>query len=209
MPEYHQIQWHIPTSKGPFWDILPSYSRLLKEVLMPDPMLDTWISELEWNEAENGFVYFDNAKVYQAQQEYLSLRVRPIVIGITPKIYTAITDPWIELGIVVESSHLYDESMIPQYAQSTLRAIWRMMDMCQNAFPLAPVFFTDEVQDGKPFEGIITENGDALWKHELAIFPKDFGNITQNKPVNYKTTSTEGRIFSVNTSSIVTPPWQG
>lgn len=107
MPEYSHIQTYIRCDKENFKKGLIQFQLLLKDIGFCDNYIRDNFKNIEWIEAENGFIYSGcNLESKRFENGKCSFKVRPLALGWTPRISDDIKESWLELELLFESDEI-------------------------------------------------------------------------------------------------------
>ena len=81
------------------------------------------------------------------------------------------------------------------------------MESCSALFPQAAIYFTDEIQDGRPFDGLVEGKLENLWSFDLAIIPESLTHLYANPLKDYVMSYSNSQLYSRNSTLIPFDPW--
>lgn len=209
MPEYHNLQAYARYDERTFRAGLSRYRGVLQAIGCYDQRVEDWLARIEWDVSDNGFVYTGSHDPWvEFESAGMLLKAGPHVIGFTPEVYAEADRAWVEYGLLFETEHLqYGSSFSAwEYKQGLDPAIWKLMQHFGCAFSELGVFFTDEAQDGEPFEGLV-KGSDKRWQFDLAWVP--VGNAALFTPVlkSFFHQEVDGALALAPKRAWKGPPW--
>jgi hypothetical protein len=141
LPEYSHIQTYVKCNQNNFKNILLRFIEMLGELGFDQHFLEDSFSELEWEVSDDGFIYAGcNADSQSIKYNDISLSIRPYVMGWTPQVISALTEPWLEICLLYVT-----EELILDYANFNLKEevkkpIWDTMTLMSQYFNETGVF---------------------------------------------------------------------
>lgn len=197
MPEYHQIQTYLEFGLD-FGAAINQVKMFLDHLGWLDLALQTWIENCEWDVADEVIVYSGAlGREISANIVGETLSIHVILLGWTPKIIPELTTNCLELDLLFLTEDIEDDLALPKirYYPGAAGSIWHLMQAMWNLFPSYGVFFTDEVQDGKPWQGILAEDDTKLWQFDLAILGSRYQGLYHPPRPGYFATKMEDQLW--------------
>ena len=185
MPEYSHIQTYIRCNEDNFKENLLKFKLLLKEIGFNDDYILENCENIEWVEEGNGFIYtgcgFNSIKF-----DYygFSLKLRPIVLGWTPRISDDIKESWLELELLFESEEISSDYRNGRLKDGIKEQIVSYMITFSKYFNETGIYFTDEVTDGMPWKAL-TNIGGYTWAFDIAIIPSCLEYFYSDMPTEF------------------------
>lgn len=186
MPEYSQIQTYIRCNKDMLKDKMEQFKLLLNEIGFSDNYILENFNNIEWIEEDNGFVYIGcNFKEKVLSYEGLSLNLRPLVLGWTPRISEDIKECWLEVDLLFNTEDIISNYKNPDFKDRINKVIIGYMMSFSKLFNETGVYFTNEDTDGLPWEALIGMK-EYLWVFDIAVIPTNLENIYLNPPKEFR-----------------------
>ncbi len=163
-----------------------------------------------WDISEDGFVYTGcDGPQLQVSMIDDPLEIRLMLLGWTPKVVPQLSNHCIELDILLETEKIEDQSRFPQlrYRRPVQEFVWYIMEEASMLFSDYGVFFTDESQDGKPWEGILENDPGKAWHFELAIITPSYASRYQPIQRDYFAREHQGQLWLARKLAWSKPPW--
>lgn len=179
MPEYHNLQAYARLDAAGLAGGVERYRGVLRAIGCYDADVAEWLARIRWEPGDGGFVYGGSHDPWvEFEAAGVRLRAGPHVIGYA----SSGGEVWVEYGLLFETEALQRGASLGawEYRQGIGRAMWSLMRRFGATFPELGVFLTDEVQDGRPWEGLV-EGTDGRWQFDLAWIPP--ANAGQFAPV--------------------------
>lgn len=207
MPEYHNLEAYARhAAAAPFSAGVERYRGVLRAIGCHDARVEAWLAGIRWEPGEGGFVYGGG---HDPWVEFTAggarLRAGPHLIGYA----SPAGDVWVQYGLLFETEDLQRGSSFGawEYRDGIGRAVWSLMRRFGAAFPELGVFFTDEAQDGRAWEGVM-QGSDARWQFDLAwIAPGGAGRFAP-VPDSFYHEEIGGALALAPRSAWKEPPWR-
>lgn len=186
MPEYSQIQTYIKCNKETLIDNIEQFQLLLNEIGFSDNYILENFNNIEWIEEDNGFVYTGcNFKAKDISYNGFTLNLRPLVLGWTPRISEDIKECWLEVELLFNTEDIISNYKNPNFKEKINKIIIGHMMSFSKFFSETGVYFTNEDNDGLPWEAL-TGMEDYLWAFNIAVIPRNLENIYLNPPKKFR-----------------------
>lgn len=208
MPEYHNLQAYARFDEATFDDILARYRAVLGDVGCMDARVEAWLGEVRWN-AHGGFVSGGTVEAgMEIESAGVRLLVRPHVIGFAPGSLGADDGGWMEYGLLFETERIERQAEPDRwtYRDGLGPALWALMERFGAAFPELGTFFTDEAQDGRPFEGFLRSTRDR-WCFDLARISPAAAAAFAAEPPGFFRAEAGGALALARRRAWTEPPW--
>lgn len=190
MPEYHQVQVFVDLQRQSLAQVLPIIETALDQIGCLTPTTRHLVRSLVWPDTAESLVFvsdydFPEGLLTLANQ---SLVVRPLIMGWAPEVYPALKNRWLELELLFESESLEDVSAFPavSYRVGMIRAIASVMAQFAYPLPTEAVFLTNELQDGRAWEGQIEGDAQKRWDFELALIRPSLAQLYHPVPSTHQ-----------------------
>jgi hypothetical protein len=165
MPELHNIQAYLSLANRGFADAID----LFRQRLVQLGLATREIEAVFWSTADDGMSYSRHEDWQVVRLVGGSIDAIPYVLGWTPRVIPALNTNWLEVGFWLRSADISGSSPTDwRYLPDRVAALF---ELCAALLPLsldAPIFLTDEAQDGKPWDAFVASEG-APWAFDLAI----------------------------------------
>ena len=167
MPELHSLQTYLSLAERAPGEVFAMHARFVERVGLWGPEMRAWFESLEWSPADDGVAYAGHAP----SAIWRGLTVQPYILGWTPRVIGELRSDWLELGVWLRSEQVSRQSTLDfRYRPEAARAIYELASSFMPLLVDSPLFLTDEVQDGKPWQSWMG-SGDDPWAFDLAIAP--------------------------------------
>ncbi len=180
MPEFSNIQTLIETKDK---DYAPTLERFRKVLIN----LDAWNEQTErafdnpnWSE-EEGFVYSELMTLERRTTRHSGIRIRPLLQVWTPTIDPTLKSNSVSCDLLIETDELISNYSTGEFREYAFEVIEHLSLEMTSAFG-TPTFFTNEADDGEPFEGLRTNNPCKLWSFDYALIPIELKSIYSTPP---------------------------
>lgn len=185
MPEYSHIQTYIKCNEENFKENLLKLKLLLKEIGFNDNYILENCENIEWVEEENGFIYTGcGFNCVKFDYYGFSLKLRPLVLGWTPRISDDIKESWLELELLFESEEISWDYGNGRLKDGIKEQIVSYMITFSKYFNETGTYFTDEVTDGMPWKSL-TNIGGYTWAFDIAIIPSCLEYLYSDMPTEF------------------------
>lgn len=207
MPENSQIEFSVSLEQQDWRVPLRSFGGVLIAAGCTRAAVEDWVAGFVWEEADDGFAYLhSHALPLSLAGEDVELVARPALLGMTPKVYPALHHTWLHFGLFFETAILQEPDSLA-YRSACLPPIWATMQICATAFPTSAIYFTNEIQDGEPFTGMIERDLEKLWMFDLAIVPETLTSLYEARPTGFVVSPTGGQLWIRDALMIPFDPW--
>jgi len=197
MPGYSHIQTYVRCNQENFKEKLSKFQLVLEEIGFDKYYILENFKNIEWVEAENGFVYTGcNFKSIKFDYSNFSLNLRPIVLGWTPRISEDINECWLEVELLFESDQIINDYKTGEFKDGIKDKIVNYMISFSKYFNETGIYFTDEVTDGLPWEALIGI-GDFIWAFDIAMIPLSVEKFYSDMPTEFKKQKIEDKNFYI------------
>ena len=190
MPELNQIQTYEKINDSDYKPTIECFSRVLHNIGLWTKEVENAFERFEWEVEDDGFVYSSITQVSPIFSEVLNVEIRPWVMVYTIKIDDAFKDYWISCEFLIETEKLRSFEN-GEFYDTTYQLVKFLTSEMQKEFKQTGIYFTDEVQDGKDFNGIINNDSMKLWQFDYALIPFTLENLYNDKPKNYSIRKSE------------------
>ena len=147
---------------------------------------------------ENGFMYTGcNAPTVSINLFGIFLKVRPIVLGWTPKIMKEIKEPWLEISLLFEVEDIVRDFQESSLKDEVKKPLWATMVVISNEFSETGVYLTDEITDGRPWEAYLGCHDD-FWCFDAAIIPLAITDNNTCFPDNFFRKEVDKSLYFMN-----------
>lgn len=210
MPEYHQIQTYLNIQSSAN-EIIEHCRPFFSNLGWLNSDLQNWLSGFAWDVAEDGIVYSGaNGINIENQFGNQSLKVRISFLGWTPKIIPSLRKNCLEIDLLIETEEIEDQTSWPQikYLPEKSWIIWELMKKASIHFEDYGVFFTDEAQGNRPWQGILESDVTKMWQFDLAIVNNKYkGLFTPSPLLEYFAKHESNQLWFARRAVWEIPPW--
>jgi hypothetical protein len=208
MPEFHNLQCFTALDSRTFRDAISRFGAVLHACGIRNARVEEFLRTVHWEEPAEGFVFTGHHAWVEFAADGFHLRGAPHILGFTPEFAPGQGRAWLELGMLFETEELQTGSSFStwEYKPGLGSAIWNLMTHFGPAFSEVGIFFTDEVQDGQPLEGIV-EGTDARWQFDLAWIPESNAPLFPLRPDAFIHHRVPGGVGVARKAAWSDPPW--
>jgi len=209
MPEFHNLQCYTVVDSGTFRDAVSRFGAVLRACGVGDARVDEYLRTVTWEAPEQGFVFTGHRVWVELVCAGFHLRGAPHIVGYTPDESPGQSRGWLELGLLFETEALRAGSPFStwEYRPGLGFAIWSLMELFGPAFSDVGTFFTNELQDGQPLEGIIEDTA-ARWQFDLAWIPENNVPLFPSRPGEFIQCRVPRGVGLARRSAWSDPPWK-
>ena len=184
MPELSNIQTYEKINGLNFKPTLERFSKVLRNINLWNEAIEDAFKKFEWKIEENGFVYFPTEHLKLTFSKILGVEIRPLIMAYTPEIDDTFKDNWIVCEFLIEAEKLRSFEN-GEFYDTTYQLVKFLTLEMQKEFKQTGVYFTDEAQDGKDFDGIRNNDFARLWQFDYALIPFELESFYISKPENF------------------------
>ena len=169
MPELSNIQTYIETKDKDYAPTLERFKQVLINLNAWNEPTKRAFENPNWRD-EGGFVYSEIMSLEPRTTKHSGVKVRPLCMVLTPQIDSSLTSNGLVCDLLVETDELiedYASGKFRNYAFDFVELL--SAEMIRNLG--TAVYFTNEADDGEPFDGYRTNNLNKLWKFDYALIP--------------------------------------
>lgn len=210
MPEYHQIETHINIDQS-LTEAIDRLKHFFDHMGWLDKNTQKWLSQFNWEVADDGIVYGSgNDPTFSINVANALFDIRLMLLGWTPKIFPELNIDCLSFEILFETEKVDEQTKYPQirYKKSAETAVWHLMQSAIPYFPEYGVFFTNEYQDGKPWQGIIENDPSKCWLFELGIVSNQQKHHFVPISTDFFSKEVDDQLWLARKSSWDQPPWE-
>ena len=198
MPELSNIQTYEKLFNHDFQPTIDKFAKVLKQI-------DLWNEEIEFafksfgrDVEENGIGYSSIHVPDFYKTKYSNVLVRPSAMVYSKEVHDSFSDNWISCELFIETEELESYETKEYYSQ-TYDLIKNLAKEFAEEFKDTGVYFTNEMQDGEDFDGIIMKDQNKLWQFDYALIPNGLKNIYDKKPDSHAITDSNDYFESWHT----------
>ncbi|WP_054941176.1 hypothetical protein [Paenibacillus ihuae] len=207
MPEYSHIQTYVKCDESNYKEVIHKFATFLSVIGINN---DYFRSELQWELADNGFMYTGGgASAEKVNLNGSLLHVRPYVVGLTPDVIPELLESWLELNILFWTEEITSDYITRELKMQYKPYIWSLMEQFKDNYQQAGIYFTSEFSDGIPWSAIVSQKYEELWSFDAAIIPKSWVDlyIKPNDHVFYSTYF-EDELYLARKDVWIERPWR-
>ncbi|MDQ1914356.1 hypothetical protein RAC89_28665 [Paenibacillus sp. GD4] len=201
MSEYSQIQTYIKSNPENFKDVIKHFAEVLNSLGLDSKYFTT---DQEWELLHILWVGGDAEEQLFNNNGY-HLHIRPYVTSWTPKESKELQDTWLEVSLLFLTVEI--ENPMGQLKDEHKPLVWAMMEKFSREFKESAVYFTNEVTDGRPWEGLLSSDKEGIWGFDAAILPEFLSHIYKDYPTEMFINNNANTIFVARKSIWRTEPW--
>ena len=180
MPELSNIQTFIELKDKDYSSALEPFKQVLINLEAWNEQTERAFKNPDWRD-EDGFVFSELMNLEERTTKYSGIRIRPLVHVWTPKVDPTLRSNWISCDLLIESDELIDNYSTGQFREYTFDFVEHLaFEMTNNLG--TPTYFTNEADDGEPFDGLRTANQNELWSFDYALIPVELSNLYSTPP---------------------------
>lgn len=169
MPDLSNIQTYEPIIGSDFSSAADRFAAVLRSIGLWNTEIADSFAKAEWKE-ENGLIFSSLGQLGYYPSEFHETKIRPHICIYTPAVDDIFTETWMECSFLIESTQLRHPEGGTFYAH-TYDLVKSISLAMHNEFRHTGVYFTDEIQDGRDFEGIVSKDKTRLWQFDYALIP--------------------------------------
>jgi hypothetical protein len=207
MPELTSVQAYVSLEQRSPEQAFGMFKALLGDVRLLTPEVAEWLGSLRWSPADDGLVYPSRQRWLAASVGGKELQVAPHALGWTRQVLPALRSDWLEVGLLLKTEDLAHPSPDWRYRAEVTRSLYELLAAFLPISVDAPVFMTNESQDGRPWEAWIA-NGDGAWEFDLAIASEQVRWPRQPIPVGFSRATLKGGIAIARDEVWPVLPWR-
>lgn len=173
MPNFHQLQTYLATQAADLPAQLEAVDTCWQELIGEDKDIKQYLSSIHWANDHSQCIIPNYRGTWKriGPSGGTHLLVRPLLMLWVPDGHRHHNRFWIEVSILIDGPNLLDVE--GNYLKHTLSLVRKLAAATQRYFPdHKGIFFTDEAQDGVPWEGWLTSKSNLLWEMDAAWLPK-------------------------------------
>lgn len=184
MPELSNIQTYEKIDGLNFRPTLDRFCNVLKSIDLWNNEIKEAFDNFEWKAEDSGFVYSSITQLGHFVSRLSKVKIRPLVMGYTPKIDETFVENWICCELLIEAEELrsFTDGQFHSYTYDLVKSLAFEM---QKEFKQTGIYFTDEAQDGSDFDGIRYNDLAKLWQFDYAVIPSTLEKLYSNKPTTH------------------------
>lgn len=207
--ELHQIQTHLRLQERQLPNMLEAFLRVLKMLGCESDTTTQLIQGFQWDSTTHDFVYMRGDSEWGVlHHNGHTVQMRPHIMGWTPKGWAALSDNWIELGLIFRTDDLLEMPEYPhvRYRSGVESLLWWAMLKCATLENNYGVFLTNEAQDEQPWEGLIERSG-KRWNCDAAILSHNVSQLYGPVPETFHSVETSNGIGIARHNMWIQLPW--
>lgn len=194
MPEYHQLQTYLRLHEATIRPQLLSLGKLLQQIGCWSPEIGKAIkkAQLISDKLDDESLVDKNqlgwANFLAGGHNFMAC---PSILVWTPEVNPHLTEDWLEINLLFESSKLAD-IYAGQYHPGIEKGISSIAVEMSRTFTDTGVYLTDEVWDGEPFEGLVERDDLRKWDFDLAVIPRSLRLLYAEIPPTHDSYKKDG-----------------
>lgn len=197
MPELNNIQTYEKLKGSDFKPTLERFSKVLNRIGLWNNEIKNAFESFEWKIEDDGYVYSSINAIGSYPTRFSDIKVRPLVVAWTPAIDESFEENWISCDLLIESENIRNH-INGYYKDIAFPLVKKLVKEMSIEFYQTGIYFTDEAQDGRDFNGIRTNGNEELWSFDYALIPNKLTELYRDKPYNYGVNKTDNWIESWN-----------